>query len=203
MLKIGLTGGIASGKSTVCKLFGELGVAIIDADIIARQLVAPGQPTLALLANAFGDTIINTDGTLNRPHLRERIFNDPAQRQQLNAIMHPLVYAEIDAAVARLTANYCLIVIPLLLETQKSHIVDRILVIDCPETTQLQRLMSRDKIAQAEALAMIGSQFTRTQRLAKADDVIDNSTDAEHLAEQVKSLHNSYLLLATARTTLA
>lgn len=203
MLKIGLTGGIASGKSTICKLFTDLGVSVIDADIIARQLVAPGQPTLLLLANTFGDSILNADGSLNRTRLRERIFADPTERRQLDAIMHPLVYAEIAACVARLSSSYCIIVIPLLLETEKSHIVDRILVVDCSEATQLERLMSRDEIGQTEALAMIGSQFTRAQRLAKADDVIDNSGKAGDLAEQVKSLHNSYLSLATVRTSSA
>lgn len=203
MLKIGLTGGIASGKSTICELFAELGVSIIDADIIARQLVSPGQPTLLLLANTFGDSIINADGSLNRARLRERIFADPLERRQLDAIMHPLVYAEIAASVAKLSSSYCVIVIPLLLETEKSHIVDRILVVDCPEATQLERLMSRNEIGQTEALAMIGSQFTRAQRLAKADDVIDNSGKAGDLAEQVKSLHNFYLSLATVRTSSA
>jgi len=203
MLKVALTGGIGSGKSTVCVLFADLGVAIIDADVIARQLVAPGQPALAQLVDCFGQSIINTDGRLNRAGLRERVFADPEQKQLLNAIMHPLVYAEIAEQVSQLQTVYCIIAIPLLVESENPYIVDRVLVVDCSEAAQLQRVLSRDQISEAQAQAIIASQASRQQRLARADDVIDNSTTPEQLAEQVKSLHNSYLLLATARTPSA
>ena len=203
MLKIGLTGGIGSGKSTVCGLFADLGVPIVDADIIARQLVEPGQPALTRLADAFGAGILNTDGTLNRAELRARTFSDARVRQQLDAIMHPLVYNEIESVVTYLQTAYCIIAIPLLLETQKKHAVDRVLVVDCSVEAQIRRVLDRDKIKREQAEAIIAAQVDRQQRLAAADDVIDNSTNLAHLAEHVKKLHNLYLLLATTRTISA
>lgn len=203
MLKIGLTGGIGSGKSTVCGLFADLGVPIVDADIIARQLVEPGQPALARLAGAFGAGILNADGTLNRAELRARTFSDIRVRQLLDAIMHPLVYNEIESVVTCLQAAYCIIAIPLLLETQKKHVVDRVLVVDCSVEAQIRRVLDRDKIKREQAEAIIAAQVDRQQRLAAADDVIDNSTNLAHLAEHVKKLHNLYLLLATTRTISA
>lgn len=203
MYKVGLTGGIGSGKSTVCRLFADLGVPIVDADVIARQLVEPGQPALAKLEQAFGKAILNQDGSLNRAELRRRAFSDARTKQKLDAIMHPLVYHEIQSVVTYLQSSYCIIAIPLLLETQKTHIVDRVLVIDCPVETQVKRVLDRDKINREQAEAIIAAQVGRQQRLAVADDIIDNSTTPEHLAEQVKTLHNLYLLFATARTTSA
>lgn len=203
MLRIGLTGGIGCGKSTVCRLFAELGVPIIDADVIARQLVEPGQPTLYKLSAIFGDSILNTDGTLNRAELRQLAFSDQSHKQQLDAIMHPLIYAEIAAQANALHNLYCIMAIPLLLETQQRHVVDRVLVVDCSPSLQLQRVIDRDNTNQQQAEAIIATQLDRQIRLSEAHDVIDNSTTVDHLAEQVKSLHNSYLLLATARITSA
>ncbi|QPK62968.1 dephospho-CoA kinase [Methylomonas sp. LL1] len=203
MLKIGLTGGIGSGKSCVCGLFAELGAPIIDADLVARQLVAPGQPALTRITEAFGDAVINLDGSLNRAELRRRVFSEPRDKKRLDAIMHPLIYHEMQAEVARLRADYCIMAIPLLVETQHAYRVDRVLVVDCTLQTQVQRVVARDHVGLAQAEAIIANQATRQQRLALADDIIDNSTTVEYLAEQVKSLHNSYLLLATARTTSA
>lgn len=203
MFKVGLTGGIGCGKSTVCGLFADFGVPIVDADVIARQLVAPGQPALAKLAATFGESIINSDGTLNRAGLRQLVFSEPQDKQRLDAIMHPLIYNEMEAAVRRLQKAYCIMAIPLLVETQKKHVVDRVLVVDCPLEIQLQRVVDRDRVELSQAEAIIACQATRQQRLAVADDIVDNSTTPESLAEQVKSLHNSYLLLATARTTSA
>ncbi|MDD2758763.1 MAG: dephospho-CoA kinase [Methylomonas sp.] len=203
MLKVGLTGGIGSGKSMVCGLFEELNAPIIDADVIARRLVEPNQPALALLVDAFGGAILNKDGSLNRTELRQRAFSDAKIKQTLDAIMHPLVYAEIERIVADLRSPYCIIAIPLLVETQKSHTVDRILVVDCPVELQINRVLQRDNISREQAEAIIAFQADRQQRLAVADDVIDNSGSPPQLAEQVKSLHNSYLLLATTRTTSA
>ena len=203
MLKIGLTGGIGSGKTTVCGLFTDLNVPIVDADVIARQLVQPGQPTLTTLAKTFGDTILNPDGTLNRAELRQRTFNDSRVRQRLDEIMHPLIHRQIASAVDDLSTPYCIIAIPLLVETQKSDRVDRVLLVDCPVETQLKRVLDRDKISREQAEAIIAAQATRKQRLALADDVIDNSREPSLLAEQVKNLHNLYLSLATTRTTSA
>lgn len=197
MLKIGLTGGIGSGKSTVCRLFAELGTPIIDADIIARQLVEPNSPALKKLVAQFGKTILNPDQSLNRAYLRDLVFNDKTQKNQLDQIMHPLIYDEIEKQVQALNNPYCIIAIPLLLETQQMQRVDRIAVVDCNADTQLLRVVSRDHLKPEQVLSIIASQMPRQQRLSFADDVIDNTCSPAHLAEQVKRLHNSYNLLAT------
>ncbi|WP_445371836.1 dephospho-CoA kinase [Methylomonas sp. HW2-6] len=200
MLKIGLTGGIGCGKTTVCRLFADLGVPVVDADLIARRLVEPGEPALQAIVQTFGADMLKTDGSLDRPKLREAIFTDPEQKRRLDAIMHPRVYARIAADVAALQADYCLIAVPLLLESKNPYVVDRILVVDCPQPLQIERVVTRDKLSAEQAQAIVASQMSRPERLARADDVIDNSAGPELLAEQVKSLHNSYIFLATART---
>ncbi len=203
MLKVGLTGGIGSGKSTVCQFFADLGVPIIDADVIARHLVEPGQSALQEIIKTFGNAMVNPEGDLNRAALGALIFADSTAKQQLESIMHPLVYAEINAQVSRLHASYCLIAVPLLFETQKKQAFDRILVVDCPVATQILRVTTRDRISNEQALAIINSQIDRQERLAAADDIIDNSTTPAQLAEHVKSLHNLYLLLASTRKSSA
>lgn len=203
MLKIGLTGGIGCGKTTVCRLFADLGVPVVDADLIARRLVEPGEPALQAIVQTFGADMLKTDGSLDRPKLREAIFADPEQKRRLDAIMHPRVYASIAADVAALQADYCLIAVPLLLESKNPYVVDRILVVDCPQPLQIERVVTRDKLSAEQAQAIVASQMPRPERLARADDVIDNSAGPELLAEQVKSLHNSYIFLATARTPSA
>lgn len=203
MLKIGLTGGIGSGKSSVCSLFAEYGVPIVDADVIARQLVEPGQPALETIVDTLGRWLLNADGSLNRVELRGRVFGDRQLKQQLEAILHPLIYARIAAVLAELDAIYAIVAIPLLVETGKMEIVDRVLLVDCPRDIQIQRVVARDKINQSQAAAIIAAQADRQQRLNYADDVIDNSGAPGLLAEQVKSLHNSYLLLAKDRTSPA
>ena len=203
MLRIGLTGGIGSGKSTVCHMFQALGVTVIDADIIARQLVEPGLPALELIADQFGKQILNADGSLNRAKLRDVVFFDAEKKQQLENIMHPLVYAQIAAEIENSAGQYCIAAIPLLLETKKTQITDRVLVVDCSIEAQLERVVNRDNLSREQVLAIIATQIPRQQRLALADDVIDNSTTTAQLAEQVKRLHNSYILLATARTSSA
>ncbi len=200
MLKVGLTGGIGSGKSTVCRLFADLGVPVVDADVIARQLVEPGQIALVKLTETFGSAILNSDGTLNRAGLRQKVFSDSDAKQRLDSIMHPLIYQKISDTVETLSHSYCIIAIPLLAETRKSDTVDRVLVVDCPLETQLKRVLARDPLSREQAEAIIATQATRQQRLALADDVIDNSNSPSRLAEQVKSLHNSYISLATTRT---
>lgn len=203
MLRLALTGGIASGKTTVCNLFATVGIPVVDADLIARQLVEPGSEGLAALVKHFGSAILDNAGHLDRALLRKRVFADVQERNKLDTILHPLIYAAIDVEVANLRGSYCLIAIPLLVETGKAQHFDRILVVDCPEQLQLQRLLARDNIDSALAIAMLASQASRKQRLAIADDIIDNSGSAAQLAEQVKSLHNSYLLLATTRKSPA
>jgi dephospho-CoA kinase len=197
MLKIGLTGGIGSGKSTVCRLFSELGAPIIDADIIARQLVEPNSPALKKLVRQFGKKILNPDDSLNRAFLRDLVFSDKTKKAQLDQLMHPLIYDEIEKQVKGLDSVYCIIAIPLLLETQQMQRVDRIAVVDCNADTQLLRVVSRDHLKPEQVLSIIASQMPRQQRLSFANDVIDNSGSSAQLAEQVKRLHNSYNLLAT------
>ncbi|OAH96719.1 dephospho-CoA kinase [Methylomonas methanica] len=203
MLKIGLTGGIGSGKSTVCGLFAEFGVPIVDADLIARQLVAPGQPALSLIVKSFGSQMLNQDGSLNRAKLRNAVFTDADKKRELDGIMHPLVYAQIAAEVNALTAEYCVIAVPLLLESKNPYAVDRVLLIDCPVDVQIARVIARDKLTRQQVQAIIDSQMSRPERLSKAHDVIENVAGPEQLAEQVKRLHNSYILLATVRTQSA
>ncbi|WKJ90961.1 dephospho-CoA kinase [Methylomonas montana] len=203
MLKIGLTGGIGSGKSTVCGLFAELGVPIVDADLIARQLVEPGRPALMRIAETFGPQMLDDDGSLNRARLREAVFADADKKRRLDAIMHPLVYGQIAADVMALQAAYCVIAVPLLFESKNAYAVDRVLLVDCPVEVQIERVIGRDKLTRGQVQAIIDSQMPRSERLARADDVIDNIAGPERLAEQVKRLHNSYILLATARTQSA
>ncbi|WP_020484562.1 dephospho-CoA kinase [Methylomonas sp. MK1] len=203
MLKIGLTGGIGSGKSTVCGLFAEFGVPIVDADLIAKQLVEPGQPALSLIVRSFGSQMINQDGSLNRARLRDAVFTDADKKRELDGIMHPLVYAQIAADVNALTADYCVIAVPLLLESKNPYAVDRVLLIDCPVDVQIARVIARDKLTRQQVQAIIDSQMSRPERLSKAHDVIENVAGPEQLAEQVKRLHNSYILLATVRTQSA
>ena len=199
MLKIGLTGGIGCGKSTVANIFKHLKLPVIDADDIAHQLVAVGQPALARIALEYGPDILNTDGSLNRARLRELVFSDAQQKQKLEAILHPLVYQAIQAELKQLNAPYCIICIPLLFETKMTHLVDRTLVVDCPVETQIERLQKRDAMTIASIQAIINSQVTRAFRKAHADDLIDNSKTDDRLAEAVKKLHNFYLSLSTCQ----
>ena len=203
MLKIGLTGGIGCGKSTVCKLFQELGVHIIDADEIAKALVSPGLPTLTQITKQFGMALLQADGSLDRDTLRAWIFSDKEKKQQLEAILHPQIYQQIDTEIQQAKSAYCIVAVPLLLETQKSQLFDRILVVDCSIEEQLQRVESRDKLNREQILSIINSQVPREQRLKRADDIIANTTTISQLAQQIKRLHNSYLLLATVRTSSA
>jgi dephospho-CoA kinase len=196
MLKIGLTGGIGCGKTTVARLFAELGSPVIDADQIAHQLVAKGQPALEQIAQQFGADIVDPDGSLNRSRLREIVFSDPAQKQKLESILHPLVYQSIQAELERLSAPYCIIAIPLLFETNMAHFVDRVLVVDCPVEIQIARVRKRDQLTLDRIQSIIDSQVSRDFRKSHADDLIDNSESDYGLAEQVKKLHNLYLSLS-------
>jgi dephospho-CoA kinase len=196
MLKVGLTGGIGCGKTTVARLFAKYGTPVIDADEIAHQLVAIGQPALAIITQEFGESILNPDGSLNRNNLREQVFSNSEKKQKLESILHPLVYKAIQSEIGKLDANYCIICIPLLLETGMGHFVDRILVVDCPVKTQIARVKNRDNLSLERIQSIIDSQVSRAFRKSKADDIIDNSKTDYRLAEQVKKLHNLYLSLS-------
>lgn len=196
MLRIGLTGGIGSGKSTVCRLFADLGVPIIDTDNIAHSLVEPGKPALAYMVEAFGQEILDQQGALNRALLRERVFSDEKQRQRLELILHPLIRSEMHRQLERLKGSYVIIAIPLLLEKGWQGEVDRILVVDTDETRQLERTVRRDGLSEAAVKRIIKSQVSRQQRLATADDTIHNDGALDKLRGQVIELHQLYLQLA-------
>lgn len=199
MLKIGLTGGIGSGKSTVADYFAELGVPVIDADKIARELVEPGQPALAAIVKIFGRGMLDSNGRLDRARLRALVFDDIDRRKQLEAILHPLIRAGMRARAAALDASgvpYCILCIPLLLETGQTDLADRILVVDVPETLQYQRVRARDGLPDAQIAAIIAAQAGREQRLAAADDVIVNEGDLADVRRRVMEMHRRYLALA-------
>ncbi len=200
MLIIGLTGGIGSGKSTVAGIFAEYDVPIIDADLIARELVEPGQPALAQITNQFGMEILNADGSLNRQKLRKQVFADSAQRKQLEAILHPLIRQEMLARLESVSAAYVILVIPLLVENGRWEVIDRVLVVNIDPDLQLQRVMQRDNTPIQEAQAAINAQINPKDRLSAADDIIDNSDDIATLRKQVKALHMKYANAAIDNT---
>ncbi|MEY3807501.1 MAG: hypothetical protein RI893_477 [Pseudomonadota bacterium] len=196
MLKVGLTGGIGCGKSTVAEIFSGLNIPVLDADAIAHSLVEKGQPALSQIQQIFGVTILNSDGSLNRNALRDLVFSDSLQKQQLESILHPLIYASLQVKLGQLSAPYCIISIPLLFETNMTDLIDRVLVIDCSVETQIERVQSRDKLTTERIHSIINSQVSRAYRKSKADDLINNSSTGYRLAEQVKKLHNLYLSLS-------
>jgi dephospho-CoA kinase len=195
-LVVGLTGGIGSGKSTCAALFSELGVPVIDADELAHALVAPGEPALADIITEFGPEYLAADGTLDRGKLRQLVFAEPASRHRLEAILHPLIRNNIIQLVDSLQAPYCIVSIPLLLETGQTDLVDRILVIDIPEALQLSRTTARDGLTMDEIRPVLETQADRSTRLAAADDVISNAGSLEELAAKVLGLHQEYLSLS-------
>ncbi len=192
-LRIGLTGGIASGKSTVADMFADLGVPVIDTDVIAREVVAPGQPALEEIREAFGARVIAEDGALDRPAMRALVFGDDEARLRLEAILHPRIGAATREQAADAGGAYQIIVVPLLLESPLRAFVDRILVVDCEEKTQMARLLSRDAESESQARRILAAQASRAERLAIADDVIANEGDLDNTREQVRRLHRRYL----------
>ncbi len=194
-LRVGLTGGIGCGKSTVAGLFAELQVPVIDADEVARALVRPGMPAFDQVARIFGQAII-VDGDIDRRALRWRIFADAEKRRALENLLHPLVYREMDQREKAMEAPYCILTIPLLLETAPADFVDRVLVVDCSIENQVRRTQARDQISEQEVRRIIDTQIPRSDRLEGADDVIDNNDDAKFLRPRVASLHALYLKLA-------
>lgn len=195
--KVGLTGGVASGKSTVSRLFSAHGVAVFDADDISRELVEPGMPCYREIVSYFGNASLMPDQTLNRSWLRENVFTNVRHRQQLEQILHPAIKQQLRIRADNCQSAYCILSVPLLIETGLQTLVDRILVIDCAETLQMQRLLQRPGIDTRMAEAIIASQTTRTQRLSFADDLIRNEDNVEALAVAVEHLHLKYLKLAS------
>src|ERR1700722_8404573 len=196
-LRIGLTGGIASGKSTVTQRFGELGVPVIDADVASRSVVEPGKPGLAQVVQRFGGGVLDADGGLNRRELRNLIFRDSSLRAALDAILHPLIRAEMELEAAQSKGPYVVMAVPLLVEggSAGKH-VDRVLVVDADETLQIQRLQARDGSSVGQARAILASQASRAARLAAADDVLLNTGTVAELRQAVDRLHEQYLQLA-------
>ncbi|MGE3483101.1 MAG: dephospho-CoA kinase [Gammaproteobacteria bacterium] len=203
-LVIGVTGGIGSGKSTVCTAFARFGIPTIDTDQVARDVVVPGSEGLAAVVAEFGPDVLRVDGALDRAALRRIVFADPARRARLEAILHPRIRARVRELLAGVDAPYCLLGIPLLVEGgRRQSQVDRVLVVDCAEETQLARVMSRDKLTAEEVGAIMRSQASRQERLDMADDVVVNSGDIPALDAQVAALHVRYLALAASRNSPA
>lgn len=194
--KVGLTGGVASGKSTVSDLFQRLGVTVIDADLIARSLLDTGTSCYQQVIAHFGAEVLQHNGEINRAWLRSRIFSDSQAKQALENIIHPEVRRQLLAAADNCKTPYCLLSVPLLIEAQMLDLVDRILVVDVDEKTQLSRLLTRDGININEAHNMLENQCQRADRLSVADDIIDNSQSVSSLMPQVEQLHQRYLELA-------
>jgi len=191
-LIIGLTGGIASGKTTVANLFSDLGVEIVDADIVAREVVAPGSIALQQIARKFGQDILLAGGGLDRGALRQIIFSDDSAKAWLNQLMHPLIRETIVQQLSQTTSCYSILVAPLLLENNMQSLVSRVLVVDTDEQRQIERTMSRDNSDKAQVQAIMSSQMLRTKRLALADDIIKNNGMINNLTSDVKKLHDSY-----------
>jgi dephospho-CoA kinase len=197
MLKIGVTGGLGSGKTAVSQAFARLGVPVIDTDEISRALTAADGAALPMLRKAFGDSIFNADGTLNRNALRALILNDRAAKSRLESILHPMILHEVAIQLARLNAPYVMIVVPLLVESGNYlDMLDRVLVVDCSEETQIQRALARGGWDESEIRAMMATQASRQARLKLADDVIHNDGGMDALTAQVAALNEKYHALA-------
>ncbi|MBV7437819.1 dephospho-CoA kinase [Aeromonas encheleia] len=198
MYVVAITGGIGSGKTTVANQFATLGIEVIDADLIAREVVEPGTPALTAIANHFGPGILDEQGRLDRRVLRERIFSEPAAKHWLNALLHPLIRSEMLRQCAAASSPYCLLVVPLLVENRLMALADRVLVIDVDEATQIERTCRRDGVSRAQAEAILAAQASRAERLAVADDVLDNqSGTSETILARILALHETYLAFAT------
>lgn len=195
-LRVALTGGIASGKSVVADMFAALGIPVIDTDIIARDVVAAGRPALDEIRGRFGEGIINAAGNLDRRQLRRRIFADPEARLDLENILHPRIGEETRRQADAAGGAYQLIVVPLLLGSRLLEFVDRVLVVDCDEKTQIKRLLARDAETMEQARRILAAQSSRAERLEIADDVISNSRSLDDTRQQVMALHETYCRLA-------
>ncbi|WP_413735229.1 dephospho-CoA kinase [Sodalis sp. RH21] len=197
---VALTGGIGSGKSTVANAFAELGATIVDADVIARQVVEPGGDALRAIHARFGDDILLPDGTLDRARLRQRIFSSPGDKAWLNGLLHPLIQRETRQQIDRADGDYVLWVVPLLIENHLQSQANRVLVVDVDREIQIARTLRRDGISRGQIENILAAQATREQRLACADDIIDNSGRPEEITASVARLHRRYLQLAASAT---
>lgn len=197
MLRIGLTGGIGSGKSAAALLFSARGAPIIDTDEIARALVESGQPAYDEIIKSFGEDILDGNRRIDRDKLRERVFDNAAARQRLEAILHPRIREVVRSKIADLDSPYCIVVVPLLIESGFDDLVDRVLVVDTNENLQIQRTVTRSGLSEPEIRKIMSAQTTRAQRLQRADDVIENNADRKQLEKEVERLHHWYLSLAT------
>jgi dephospho-CoA kinase len=198
MLRIGLTGGIASGKSVASDYFASLGVPVIDTDLISRELVEPGSAGLQRIIETFGESVLDTHGALDRSRLRKIVFSSDEKRTQLEDILHPAIRDRVGKLITEIVnAPYAIIVIPLLFETRYPVPVDRVLVIDADENRQLERLLKRDDISLEQARAMLRAQASREERIRRADDVVVNDGSLEELQAQLQKLHQEYLKIAT------
>lgn len=200
MVIVGLTGGIGSGKSTVATMFGDLGVHWVDADIVAREVVEPGTPALARIAEHFGDDILMDNGALDRARLRTLVFEDPAERIWLEGLLHPVIRDELIRQLnarnddATYTLPYAMLVSPLLLETNQHELTDRVVVVDVPQEVQIQRTMNRDTNTREQVERIIAAQMPREKRLQNADEVIDNTRELTEVAHQVGELHKQFMV---------
>ena len=195
---IGLTGGIGSGKTTVANVFAEYGIDLIDADIIARDVVAIGSRGLSRIIEKFGNSILLADGNLDRSQLRTVIFSDPQHKDWLNQLLHPLIREQMLADIDRATSPYCLLIIPLMVENNLQTLTDRLLVVDVDQQTQIMRTQQRDNVSLEQIKSILTAQASRQQRLDAADDIICNNGDNQALLTQVAQLHQHYLALAQA-----
>ena len=193
---VGLTGGIGSGKTTISDLFAELGVDVIDTDEISRALTAKAQPAVAQIAEQFGPDVVAADGSLNRDRMREIAFSELEARKKLQGILHPLIRAEVQRRLAGSAKLYALVVVPLLVESRGYDFADRVLVIDCSEEQQIERVMHRSGLSRDQVKAIMATQASRRERLAAADDVINNDGEIADLRSQVEKLHRQYLSLS-------
>jgi dephospho-CoA kinase len=196
---VGVSGGIGSGKTTVTDMFKGLGIDVIDADVIAREVVEPGSPAVQKIVDKFGGDIIEQNGHLNRTKLREIIFSQPELKIWLNALLHPLIREQMAVQTQQAKSPYCILSVPLLVENNLNNSVDRVLIVDVSEQTQLDRTLKRDQVDQQQIQAIMNSQASRAQRLAVADDVIDNNGEQKELIEQVHKLYANYLEIASLR----
>ena len=199
MFVVGLTGGIGSGKSTVAGMFAALEIDLIDADVAAREVVAPGTPALAEIVEHFGPDILMADGSLDRRGLRRIIFHQKQEKHWLETLLHPLIRRWLTQQISDRRSAYCLLISPLLLETGQAEMVDRILVVDVSVETQIARTLARDGGEESTVRAIIAAQIGRNQRLEHGDDIIDNDLPLQTLRQRVETLHQQYLTLAKAK----
>ncbi|MBC8949710.1 MULTISPECIES: dephospho-CoA kinase [Xenorhabdus] len=190
---VALTGGIGSGKTTISNVFSSLGVPLVDADIIAREVVAPGTPALQAITEHFGADILLPNGSLNRAMLRQKIFAAPEEKQWLNALLHPLIQIETQRQLNQVTASYVIWVVPLLIENNLMHLAERVLVVDVPVEVQITRTMARDGVSREQVENILAAQASRQDRLEKADDVIVNHNSEQDITSRVVELHQQYL----------